>query len=145
MEATCRLCLWQDFKSVWALSKIRHCVTIETLTSVYYALAHSYLRYGITAWGNAAENVLKPLHSLLNCVVRIMTFAPFRINTKPIFDFLKILDISQIFSLETGKFVFKSRNGLLPISNIEKYFERHNIAHNYSTIYETVPIYFRLL
>ena len=62
-------------KACGALSKIRHCVTIETLTSVYYALAHSYLRYGITAWGNAAENVLKPLHSLLNRVVRIMTLA----------------------------------------------------------------------
>ena len=119
-------------KACGALSKIRHCVNIETLTNVYYALVHSYLRYGITAWGNAAENVLKPLHALLNRVVRIMTFAPFGINTKPILEFLEILSISQIFSLETGKFVFKSRNSILPISTIANHFERTNANHNYN-------------
>ena len=90
-------------KACGALSKIRHSVDIDTLKTVYYALVHSYLRYGIIAWGNATENILKPLHSLLNRVVRIMTFAPFRIDTKPIFDFLKILNVDQLFEFEISK------------------------------------------
>ena len=116
-------------KACGALSKIRHCVDIETLKNVYYALVYSYLRYGIVAWGNANENAMKPLISLLNRVVRIMTFAPFRINTGPIFEFLKFMDIPQIFHLETGKFVFKSKSGLLPINEIAKYFERQSATH----------------
>ena len=52
-------------KACGALSKIRHYVDIETLKSVYYALVHSYLRYGIVEWGNAIETeCIKPLNSL---------------------------------------------------------------------------------
>ena len=61
-----------------------------------------------------------------------MTFAPFRIGTKPIFDYLKFLDISQIFQMERGKFVFKSNNGLLPIDSIAQHFVRNNAAHRYN-------------
>ena len=119
-------------KACGALSKIRHSVDIETLKSVYYALVHSYLRYGIIAWGNATESVLKPLHSLINRIVRIMTFAPFRIGTGPIFDYLKFLNVTQIFLLETGKFVFKSKTNLLPINTIVKYFERPAVTHRHN-------------
>ena len=119
-------------KACGALSKIRHCVDIELLRSVYYALVHSYLRYGIVAWGNASESVLRPLHSLLNRIVRIMTFAPFRIDTGPIFKYLEFLNISQIFLIETGKFVFKARKGILPISTIADHFVRATTTHQYN-------------
>ena len=119
-------------KACGALSKIRHCVDIETLKTVYYALVHSYLSYGIVVWGNASESILKPLHALLNRVVRIMTFAPFGIGTKPIFDFLKILDGNKLFSFETGKYVFKSKNDLLPNSSIANHFVRNNRQHNHN-------------
>ena len=109
-------------KACGALSKLRHCVDLDTLKNVYYALVHSYLRYGIIVWGSAIEKHKSRLNALLNRVVRIMTFAPFGIGTKPIFDFLQILDISQIFSLETGKFMFKSKNGILPIITIANHF-----------------------
>ena len=118
-------------KACGALSKIRHSVDIETLKSVYYGLVHSYLRYGVIAWGNATEKVLQPLNSLLNRIVRIMTFAPFRIGTGPIFDYLKFLNAGQIFRLETGKFVFKSKKDLLPISGIVKHFERPTASHHH--------------
>ena len=61
-----------------------------------------------------------------------MTFAPFRINTEPIFDYLNFLNVSQIFCLETGKFVFKSNKGLLPISTIANYFEREPANHRHN-------------
>ena len=80
-------------------------VDIETLKSVYYALVHSYLRYGIVVWGNAIETeCIKPLNSLLDRVVRIMTFAPFRINTGPIFNFLKFLNMLKL-KLWIGNFM----------------------------------------
>ena len=63
-------------KACGALSKTRHCIGIETLKNIYYALVNSYLRYGISSWGNASSEVLKPLNVLINRVVRIMSFAP---------------------------------------------------------------------
>ena len=61
-----------------------------------------------------------------------MTFAPFRIGTGPIFDYLKFLNVTQIFRLETSKFVFKSKKNLLPISTIVKYFERQTATHRHN-------------
>ena len=64
-------------KACGALSKLRHCVSIDTLINVYYAQVHSYLQYGILTWGTASSNVLEPLKVLSNRVVKIMTFTPF--------------------------------------------------------------------
>ena len=119
-------------KACGALSNIRHSVDLETLKTVYYALVHSYLHYGITTWGSASENVLKPLHTLLNRIVRIITFAPFTIDVEPIFNFLEILDFQQLLHLETGKFVYKSKNDLLPINTLINHFERSSSHHNYN-------------
>ena len=80
-------------KTCGVMSKIRHYVGIDTLKNVYYALVNSYLRYGISSWGNASTDVLKPLNSLLNRVVRIMSFAPLgRLNPNPIYKHLNLLD-----------------------------------------------------
>ena len=61
-----------------------------------------------------------------------LTFALYRINTQPIFEFLEFIDFPQILLFETGKFVFKSRNNLLPINNIATYFERGHINHHHN-------------
>ena len=42
------------------------------------------------------------------------------------------MDVSQIFSLETGKFMFKSKNGILPIITIANHFERQRAEHNHN-------------
>ena len=112
-------------KACGALTKIRHVIGIETLKNVYYALVNSYLRYGILIWGNASTPILKPLLTLINRAVRIISFAPFgNLNMIPIFQHLNFLDVNQTFQLETAKFIFKEVNGLLPISNIANYFDR---------------------
>ena len=114
-------------KACGYIAKVCHCVKIDTLISVYYALVHSYLRYGITSWGNATSTAMQPLISLANRAVRIMTFAPFgNIDVKSIYKYLNILEIPQLFTLETGKFIYKSHNGLLPIDCIAKHFEMRN-------------------
>ena len=53
---------------------------------------------------------------MMNRVVRIMTFAPFgRVDLKPIYKDLQLLDVKNTFFLETSKFMFKLKNDLLPI------------------------------
>ena len=119
-------------KACGYLAKLRHCIKIDALIGVYYALIHSYLRYGITSWGNASTTVMGPLTSLVTRAVRIMTFAPLgNIDVKSIYKYLNILEIPQLFSLETGKFIYKSENGLLPPVNIAKHFELRNANANH--------------
>ena len=121
-------------KACGALSKLRHVVSINVLKDVYYALIHSYLRYRIVVWGNAREAALRPLQNLINKALRIMTFAPFgRIELEPLYEYLKVLKVKEVFLLETGKFMYKMENNLLPVS-IGDYFQprKQNNSTNYN-------------
>ena len=64
-----------------------------------------------------------------------MSFAPFgHIQISPIYECLDILNVENTFNLETAKFIFKSINGLLPLSSIASHFELEpQIMHNYNT------------
>ena len=64
-----------------------------------------------------------------------MSFAPFgHIQISPIYECLDILNVENTFNLETAKFIFKSVNGLLPLSSIASHLELEApISHNYNT------------
>ena len=120
-------------KACGALAKTRHFVNVTTLTSIYYALFNSYVRYGLVAWGNAAPETLQPLISLNHRALRIMSFSPFgRVEIQPMFDFFKILNFDQIFAFESGKFVYKSKKSLLPLSTIASHFTREVSGQRHS-------------
>ena len=112
---------------------MRHCASVELLRDIYYALFYSYVRYGITIWGNASDSYLTPLQTLIHRAARIMTFAPYgRIDIFPLLNYLEILDIDDIFSLETAKLVFKVKHDMIPIP-LRNYFDiRNNSAHGYN-------------
>ena len=110
-------------KSCGLLSKLRHCLEIDTLREVYHALIHSYLRYGIIAWGSAPKTVLNQLNVIVNRAIRLMSFAPFGLTRlNPLYEILEILKVDDIYTLEVAKFAYKQNSGLLPIE-IAHYFE----------------------
>ena len=108
---------------------------IDTLKTIYYALVNSYLRYGLITWGNAATAVLQPLNVLNNRTLRIITFAPLgRLDTSIIYEHLKILTIEKLFFFEASKFIYKSKNNILPLQTIATHFGRNTQSiHRYST------------
>ena len=110
-------------KACGALARLRNCTSIDVLINVHHALVHSYLRYGILIWGDASQTVLDPLQTLINRAARIMVSAPFgNIDLNPAYDFLKILNVTKTFLLETGKYHYKYVNQLLP-TEIGNYFD----------------------
>ena len=119
-------------KACGALARLRHCVNTEIMKNVYHALVHSYIRYGILVWGNASESALKPLQTVVNKILRIMTFAPYgNINLQPIYDYLKVLNIYKIFQMESGKFLYKFYNNEI-IPTIGGFFETDPFANQHS-------------
>ena len=110
-------------KSCGILAKLRHCLNLEIMREVYHALIHSYIRYGIIAWGTASKTTLKPLQTLMNRAIRIMSFAPFgNINLQPLYEILELLSIEQTYSLEVAKFAYRDKNSLF-LTKIVTYFE----------------------
>ena len=113
-------------------AKLRHCVGLDILKMVYHALVSSHIQYCNLIWGNADENTLKPLQSLQNKVIKIMTFAPFSSNNvKEIYDDLELLNLIQIHKLSKAKFAYKHTNGLLP-SNFDNYLCNVETTHNHN-------------
>ena len=128
-------------KACGALAKLRHCLNIDILKNVYHALIYSYLRYGILVWGKGSQTVLDPLQVVINKAIRIMTFAPFgNIDLNSVYKELKLLKLRKIQALETGKFVFKEKNELLP-TKIGNYFEidSNERPHNHFVRYARRP------
>ena len=116
-------------KSCGALAKIRHYVDTKTLVNIFHALVNSYARYGIIVWGNAGKATLKPLQSMVNKAIRIITFAPFgNIDLKPAYRQLKLLSVENLLKFELAKFTYKSNNDLLPI-HVGNYFELSSEQH----------------
>ena len=115
------------------ISKIRHCVNMNTLKTIYYALAYSYIRYCNIVWGNETKYTLKPLIAMQNRLVRIMVFAPFgRIDVDEIYLKLRLLDLEKIHYLEKSKFMYRYYNDKLP-AYFDNYFVRAGtINHSYN-------------
>lgn len=120
-------------KACGSLSKLRHIMSTDVLKEVYYALIHSYIKYGITTWGNASNTTLNPLKVLINRAVRIISFAPYgRIDLKPIYNSLKFLDFESTFRLETSKLMFKRKHDIFPIPFANHFVDEYSVSHCYN-------------
>ena len=59
-------------------------------------------------WGTASDDTLEPLEAVINRAIKIMMFVPFGpADLKPIYRDLKLLDVKNVFKLETAKDMFK--------------------------------------
>ena len=115
---------------------------IQILIDVFNALIYSYLRYGIIVWGSSAATTLKPLETLVNKAVRIMSFAPLgNINLSQIYQEFNLLKLSNVHDLELGKFAYKEKYEYLP-TEIGNYFTTSSnfTSHNYGTRVSTATV-----
>ena len=61
-------------KTVGRFAKLRHSVPQQTLITLYWALIHPYLNYGILAWGQASKSPLNKILLLQKRVLRFIFF-----------------------------------------------------------------------
>ena len=97
-------------RSVGIFYKLRHCVPLDTLISIYYALFYPFLTYGIVVWGARYENLLKPVLTAQKKVIRAVTFSEPTAHSSPLFSDLKILKLSD--QLYISSFVFECHNDI---------------------------------
>ena len=48
-------------RGIGILSKLRHFVTDDIFTQLYYSLVYPFLAYGLDVWGNTYATTLKPI------------------------------------------------------------------------------------
>lgn len=93
-------------KSAGILSKLRYYVSIDALVSIYYALIHSFIIYGIEVWGLTYPSHLKPICTLQKKAIRILTFSEPRSHSEPIFKLLRIIKLPDLIEIHILKFVY---------------------------------------
>lgn len=89
---------------------LRKLVSEETLKTLYFALIHSRLIYGIELWGGANITTLNPLKVLQKFFIRILTFKNKRESALPLFRMLNILPLKYLFLYKVLK-IFYVRSG----------------------------------
>ena len=87
--------------------KMLYYLNTKNLIKVYHALITSHLCYCITAWHHGNHTIVKKIQSLCNNLIKqIIKKDP---NCK-----VNLLDVNDIFILETGKFMHNLQHNQLP-------------------------------
>ncbi len=81
--------------ALFLIKHVEHILSLDSLRTLYFALIHSHLSHGITAWGNADKNIIRPVTLLLKRAIRIINKASYNRHTDPKFK-------SSVFSRIVG-------------------------------------------
>ena len=74
---------------------------MENLRTLYFALGHHHLNYGIIAWGNTDKCIIKQTNILQKRPIRIIIKATFNSHTNPKFKKLEILKLNDLFEYKS--------------------------------------------
>ena len=94
-------------KSIGILYRLRHLIPKSTLVTLYNSFIQSHVLYGLLNWGCANKTTLEPLKITLRKAVRVIDFASYTAHTEPIFKGFKLLNLENLYKLETAKFMFQ--------------------------------------
>ena len=113
------------------LFKMRKCVSLKILKSIYFAIFDSYLSYCLLVWAQNRSTIQRILILQKNAV-RTINFQPKNSHTSPLFKLNFIFKFQDKICLENVLFVSKSLNNLTP-SVFRTWFSFSSDQHNYET------------
>ncbi len=96
-------------------------------------MIHPYISYGILAWGNASQSIMKQTIILQKRAIRVINGAGYNSHTEPLFKKSQILKLNDLYEQEVVLFMFKYMNKKLPLSFDRTFIKNHEIQNNYST------------
>ena len=89
------------------ICKLRHCVNVATIKSIYYAIFHSHLSCVCTAWCQNLNSKHR-INLLQKKAMWKINFASFNAHTLPIFAKLNIIKFPDLISFCNCLFIYKS-------------------------------------
>ena len=128
IDNVCKLCS----RNLGVMNKVKHFLPKTSLYQLYCSFILPYLSYGILLWGNATKTYITKLLKIQKRAIRIISNSSYLCHTKPLFEKYKILSIFELYDKELGIFMYKYKNGLLPLS-FDHVFTELQSVHNYDT------------
>ena len=119
-------------KGIGILAKMRHYVSLDVLRQLYHAFISPHLCYGLVNWGSASKCATSKLNQSLKRAIRIMNFADYRADCKPLFSKLGLLNFEDLYKREAAKFMYDiNNNNITPI--LCELFQKTSTRHSYKT------------
>lgn len=116
------------------MGRLKRCVPINLMSSIYYAHIHSQFAYLFSSWGNMINSTtLQDIQVLQNKAIRHIYHVEYFIENKHTADILRdhrIMNITQQLKFNTAVLMYKIQNQLIKNSFI---LVRNMEIHNYLT------------
>ena len=119
-------------RAVGLLYKIRAYTPKHILRSLYFAIFHSHLTYGLPVWGFANQKLIDNIILLQKKALRAITFADFNAHTYPIMKKLNILSVMDQRNFMISSLMWDLDHSMLPPS-LSSYFKKCDSVHPYNT------------
>ncbi len=103
-------------RAIFAIKQVKKVLPYESLRTLYYALVHPHLSYGILAWGNASSSLTNKTFLLQKRALRTILNAPYNSHTEPLFKSAGILKLEDLYEFQTVLFMYDYCNNNLPLS-----------------------------
>ena len=116
-------------RGLGVIGRVRNMLPFSVLRTLYFSLVYPYLNYCCIIWGGASATVLHKIEVLQNRAVRLITRAPFRSSSSPIYKRLNFLKIIDIRLLQIGVFMFKIKYKQLPEYCLN-YFKLSSVSYS---------------
>ena len=127
MQCSCKIA-----KTAGIVCKARHFIGKDLLLSLYYSLIYPHLIYGNIVWSNNYKTRLESLIKIQKKVVRVITFSSYTESSKPLFQKLEILHVSQLNNQQTILFLTDLFNNKL-LYNFRDIYILNSQLHSYAT------------
>ena len=96
------------------VAKLGHHLPSDILKTVYYSLFDTHLRYACQVWGQSNSDILVMVQRAQNKALRIINFKEERHPSAPLYTETKILNLTNIITLNNCMLVFDHLNSSLP-------------------------------
>ena len=110
-------------KNVSIMNRVKHCLIISALYSLYCTLILPYLSYCCKIWGNTYKSRIHPLYIMQKRAIIISGNSDYRAHTRPIFYRFKTLWLPDMVNFNSMVFMYKVFNNSLP-NNLLVYFKK---------------------
>ena len=113
------------------LAKLKYHLPSDILKTMYYPLFDTHLRYTCQVWGESNSDILVTVQRAQNKALRIINLKEQRHRSEPLFIETKILNLSNIITLNNCMLVFDHLISSLPAifdALLKTFMEQH--SHN---------------
>ena len=128
IDNVCKLCA----RNSGVLNKVKRFLDEQALYKLYCSLILPYLNYGLLLWGDVNKTYLNKVYKLQKRALRTISNSSYLSPSKPLFVRYNALNISDMCDKETGIFMYKYNNNMLPHS-FDELFTEHQSNHSYNT------------